>query len=81
MSAPYGRLVVLHLTIIVGGLAIATTGASSAGGSDPRAAQDRARSSATPGGGDEADGGRGTSTPTREVAEQVTEVGLASPNP
>src|SRR3954463_11152249 len=30
MSAPYGRLVVLHLTIIVGGMAIAMTGASSA---------------------------------------------------
>ena len=30
MYAPYGRLIVLHLTIIVGGLAIATTGASSA---------------------------------------------------
>ena len=27
MNAPYGRLIVLHLTIIVGGLAIATTGA------------------------------------------------------
>ncbi len=30
MNAPYGRLIVLHLTIIVGGLAIATTGAPSA---------------------------------------------------
>jgi len=30
MAAPYGRLVVLHLTIIVGGLAIAMTGAPSA---------------------------------------------------
>jgi hypothetical protein len=30
MTAPYGRLVVLHLTIIVGGLAIATTGAPAA---------------------------------------------------
>jgi hypothetical protein len=30
MSAPYGRLIVLHLTIIVGGLAIAMTGAPSA---------------------------------------------------
>ena len=30
MSAPYDRLVVLHLTIIVGGLAIAMTGAPSA---------------------------------------------------
>jgi len=30
MSAPYGRLVVLHLTILVGGMAIAFTGASSA---------------------------------------------------
>ncbi len=30
MAAPYGRLVVLHLTILVGGMAIAFTGASSA---------------------------------------------------
>ena len=30
MSAPYGRLMVLHLTIIVGGMAIAMTGAPSA---------------------------------------------------
>jgi len=30
MSAPYGRLMVLHLTIILGGMAIAMTGASSA---------------------------------------------------
>ena len=30
MIAPYGRLVVLHITIIVGGIAIATTGAPSA---------------------------------------------------
>src|SRR3954449_1234385 len=30
MGAPYGRLFVLHLTIIVGGMAIAFTGASSA---------------------------------------------------
>ena len=30
MNAPYGRLVVLHLTIIVGGMAIAFTGAPSA---------------------------------------------------
>jgi hypothetical protein len=30
MFAPYGRLVVLHLTIIVGGIAIATTGAPAA---------------------------------------------------
>jgi hypothetical protein len=30
MGAPYGRLFVLHLTIIVGGMAIAMTGASSA---------------------------------------------------
>jgi hypothetical protein len=30
MTAPYGRLVVLHITIIVGGLAIAMTGAPSA---------------------------------------------------
>ncbi len=30
MFAPYGRLVVLHITIIVGGLAIAMTGAPAA---------------------------------------------------
>jgi len=30
MAAPYGRLVVLHLTILFGGIAIAFTGASSA---------------------------------------------------
>ncbi len=30
MFAPYGRLVVLHITIILGGLAIATTGAPAA---------------------------------------------------
>lgn len=30
MSAPYGRLVVLHITIIVGGMAIAFTGAPAA---------------------------------------------------
>jgi hypothetical protein len=30
MSAPYGRLMVLHITIIIGGLAIAMTGAPSA---------------------------------------------------
>src|SRR4051812_9426969 len=30
VSAPYGRLLVLHITIIVGGLAIATTGAPAA---------------------------------------------------
>ena len=28
MAAPYGRLVVLHLTILFGGMAIAFTGAS-----------------------------------------------------
>jgi hypothetical protein len=30
MSAPYGRLMVLHITIIIGGMAIAMTGAPSA---------------------------------------------------
>ena len=30
MFAPYGRLIVLHMTIIVGGIAIATTGAPAA---------------------------------------------------
>ena len=30
MNAPYGRLIVLHMTIIIGGLAIAMTGAPSA---------------------------------------------------
>jgi hypothetical protein len=29
-AAPYGRLVVLHVTIIIGGMAIAVTGAPSA---------------------------------------------------
>ena len=42
MFAPYGRLVVLHVTIIVGGMAIAFTGAPAAAIVDPRAAQDRA---------------------------------------
>jgi hypothetical protein len=30
MFAPYGRLVVLHITIILGGMAIAATGAPAA---------------------------------------------------
>ena len=40
MFAPYGRLVVLHITIIVGGMAIALTGAPAAAARDPRRAQD-----------------------------------------
>ena len=30
MAAPYGRLVILHVTIILGGMAIALTGAPAA---------------------------------------------------
>ena len=54
MAAPYGRLVVLHVTIILGGMAIALTGAPAAAvlvlvllktGARPRAPSRRARAS------------------------------------